>query len=327
MTSDVGFEDAPRGAAVVDHTVDHKVAAPERAIPRLSPEREEPGTALAVVEGDALDADESSRIEEQVTPFLRILQALSPQCVEGEPAWLEAARPGMLYNTATQELYRAVPPNGEGVELVICAKDYHYGAWIPRDEGGGFRGIFSPDDPLVEETKARMVKKYGQSGRFRFPRKRDGRWTDDAPTLADTGEEVELVETGQVYALYGAPTLTAANAQRVIVAFTSTQLPVYQGWWTRHTSWRYELEKGKPPTALQPYAYRWRLRTVSQTNKKGTFFNYDLKLADPAGPVPSMVKRTDSLYELARQFRTEYRAGQVKADYDSAAKTDDEVPF
>jgi hypothetical protein len=43
--------------------------------------------------------------EDMALPFVRILGQLSPQVTEGDAKYIEGAKPGMIYNTVTSELY------------------------------------------------------------------------------------------------------------------------------------------------------------------------------------------------------------------------------
>ncbi len=262
-------------------------ATAARQVPRRPPDEEEnkltpatlgvpPSTDLVIQDfGDGPDGLEGMTLGEQLTPFLRMLQGLSPELNRSKAEYVPGAELGMIINTATKELYLGA----EGLDVVICAREYGYGQWIPRDLGGGFRGALAPDDPLVRETLARMAAKYGSSAKFKMPRYRDGRWSDPPARTRDTDEEVELVETGQLYLLYARPgELTADTAARAIVAMTSTALPVYQGVLTRHNSWKWPQSTG-PSLRAKLWAYVWRLTTRQDGNKKGEFMNWNLNLA------------------------------------------------
>jgi hypothetical protein len=266
-------------------------------------------TALQVVDlGEDVGAGtEDMRSEELLTPILRILQKGSPEVDPAQPEYNEDLRAGMWYNTATQEAY----PGKSGIEVVVCARDYHYGMWVPRDLGGGFRGMLRPDDPVVRRLLA-------QHGRFKkLPHVID----DD-----DRSQHVELVETIQLYVLYAEGGLTDQNAQRAIVTFTSSALPIAQAYLTRHNNWKYRQPNGEARPA-QLWSYRWCLSTVPMQNAKGSWFNPKLDLV-PVGarPVEALIPRSDPLFELGRAFYLQQRAGEVKADY-ATASGDDEVPF
>jgi hypothetical protein len=65
---------------------------------------------------DAGAGTEDMRMEEQLTPFLRILQKGSPQVDEESPEHMPGAKPGMLFDTATQETY----DGKAGVQVLVA---------------------------------------------------------------------------------------------------------------------------------------------------------------------------------------------------------------
>lgn len=306
---------------------------------RRGPPLTSTGGQLEVVDfGDDADAGgDSLRQAEQLTPFLRMLQGLSPQINPGKAEYIPGAQLGMILNTATSEFW----PGAAGIDAMLAYRTYHYGMWIPRDLGSGFRGTLPPEHELVKRTLARMNAKYGGSGKFKFPRYRDGRWTDDPPRAPDTDEAVELVETGQYYLIYApAGELSVQTARRAIIGFTSTSLPVYQGVNTRWLDWTFPQANGG--MARAPFwAYRWRITTRQDKNAKGEFYNWNFQLAPVEGVPPqeltyrrALVQRTDSLYVLAKEFYEQVHAGLVQPDYESAEASsagvredDDPVPF
>lgn len=258
---------------------------------------------------DAGAGTEDLHQEELLTPILRILQKGSPEVDPAQPQYNESLRPGMWLNTATQEAY----PGKTGIEVVVCARDYFYGMWVPRDLGGGFRGMLKPEDPIVR-------KLLSQHGRFKkLPHVID----DD-----DRAQHVELVETIQLYVLYAEQGLNALNAQRAIVAFTSSALPVAQAYLTRHISWRYQQPNGEARPA-QLWSYRWNMSLVPMQNAKGSWFNPKLELIpEGARPIEALIARDDPLFEMGREFNKQQRSGEVKVDYDNASASDDgQVPF
>jgi hypothetical protein len=271
------------------------------------------GSALLVTDfGDDAGAGiEDLQMEEQLTPFLRILQKGSPQVDPAVPEYQEHLRPGMIYNTATMEAY-----DGKvGVEVVVAARDYHYGRWIPRDAGGGYRGQLRPDDPTVRS----LVAKHGRFKKL--------------PGTTEEGETVDIVETIQFYVLYSDLDLSDANAQRALISMASTALPVAQQYLTRHNAWKYRQPDGSmKPAAL--WSYKWRFSLVPQQNASGSWFNWKIDLL-PLGakPFEALIPRTDQLFMAGRAFYDMYRGGEVKADYDDASPTSDggkgggDVPF
>jgi len=286
------------------------------------------GTALEVVDfgEDAGAGLEGMTLDEQLTPFVRMLQGLSPQLNPSKAQYVPGAKLGMLINTATTEVYDAI-------DLVICAREHVFGQWIPRDLGEGFRGNLLPGDPLVKVTIARMAAKYGASAKFKLPRY-DGktrRWSDEPARTKDTDEEIELVESGQLYVIYGpAGDLNESTAQRAIIAMTSTSMPVYQSILTRHNSWKWLQPDGTmKPAPL--WTYRWRFSAVPTTNANGQeYFIWNAKLAPPAETYrQARLLPNDPLYVAGKEFNRLFREGAIKADYEAAAQAaeSDEVPF
>lgn len=87
------------------------------------------------------DADEfgaNYSQEQMTTPFLNILNALSPQVTRGKAEFIKEAQVGQLFNTVTKELY-----DGEkGINLILSSFKESFIEWIPRNEGGGFVGEY-----------------------------------------------------------------------------------------------------------------------------------------------------------------------------------------
>jgi len=285
------------------------------------------GTELEVVDfgEDAGGGLQGVGLDEQLTPFLRMLQGLSPEVNPSKAEYVRGAAMGMIINT-NQELFNG----NEGLDVVLCAREHCYGQWIPRDLGSGFRGNLSPDDELVRRTIARMAAKYGASAKFKLPRYRDGRWTDEPPRTKDTDEPIELVEAGQLYVLYGPPGgLDMNSAQRAIISMTSTALPVYQSVITRHMSWRWlQADGSMKPAPL--WTYKWRLTAVPTKNNKGEFFIWNLVLAPPATTYrEARLLPTDPLFVAGKEFNRLFNEGAVKADYETPAAREpgDDLPF
>lgn len=262
------------------------------------------GTDLAAYDfgDDAGAGTEDARTEEMLTPFLRMIQAGSPQLKRGNEKYLAGAQQGMLLNTATSEFY-----DGEvGLPFLVCAREYDYGIWTPFDDGGGFHGRMSADDPIVRQ----LLK---QHGRFK-----------PLPWVTPEGENVELVESAYLYVLYGDPDgITEANARRAMIRFSSVSLRAYQQWYTMHNGWRYKQPDGRMAAAAL-WAYRWRLKVVPAKRGEFDFFTFQIAL-DPAGAAPreAMIPRVvdgrvNALYAMGREFYDMVKAGQVKVDMEQS---------
>jgi hypothetical protein len=265
--------------------------------------------------------------DEQVTPFLKTLQGLSPQLNSRKAEYIPGASLGQIFNTGTEEVY----DGATGLDVIVCARHYHYGMWAPRAMGGGFRGVLRPTDRVVIDTIARMDEKYGKKGgRFHMPRMDEATrtWSDPPPLHPESGEEVELVESAHLYVFYGLPGhLTSREAiRRAIVPFKSTGLPVYNMYVTKHMGWTWPTKNGKEPGPL--WLYKWRLTAVNDSRGKNEFINWRMGLAPPATTYEEAVymRQDPQLYAEARKFYDDYVGGAVVVDRTAEADSE-EMPL
>jgi hypothetical protein len=256
--------------------------------------------------------------DEFIIPFVTILASNSPQVKPARDGGVPGAAPGDFFNTATGELL-----SGEtGFVFIPVARDHNYPEFIPRNLGGGFVGVHAPDEELVTSLRA----KYGKFGRL---------YTSEART--SDGSPAEGTELQETFYLYGLLVDEGAGAfTRVILPFKSTQIRKYKGFISRADGFKYRTPDDKMVTPPL-WAHRWRVTTRSESNKKGDFYGYVIRLAaqDEAGhelPVlRSLVPRSDPLYQAAREFYDLVTAGKVQADYakaqDVTAEEDEEIPM
>lgn len=83
---------------------------------------------------------EGADFESYATPFLRILQQNSPQCLEDSDGYVRGAKPGFFFNTVTNEIY------GREIEVIPVRFERIYIEWKPERQG--FAGMHS-----IEEGK------------------------------------------------------------------------------------------------------------------------------------------------------------------------------
>ncbi len=284
---------------------DEATKTEERPGRRLTPEglaqtgtlvnKQPEGGQLTDYSADAGAGFEGLDRDEQLVPFLRILQSNSPQVDPTSSAYIQGAQQGMLLNTATGQIY----DGKEGVVIVPAARDHNYVEYVPRDAGGGFVSIWAKDDPRI----APLRKAQGQFGKLEL----------------ESGNE--LTETFYFYVEYTSPD---GETQPAMLAFASTQIKKYKQMMTRLAG-----IIGSPPR-YPLFAHRWRLSTVPEQNKKGKFHGYRLVL-DGATPEDARLAPTDDLYLETRGFSQLIRQGRVRADYEggapAGAETEEEITF
>lgn len=231
-------------------------------------------------------------------PFLGVLQSNSPICSDED----SGARPGMIINTVTGELYSSK----DGVAFVPAATVHNFVEWKPRDAGGGFVAQYDLEDPVVLKATAGHTV-----GKIILP----------------NGNE--LIETYSVYGLIVGPD----GAAPAVVAFTSTKIKKYKRWMTQARTVQIDVGGGRRVKAPLP-AHRYRLKTVKEKNTKGEFFNFDIGF-DGANALEARLGPKDEIFIAARDLNDMVREGRVKVAHDSQTQTegggdsagDAEVPF
>lgn len=227
---------------------------------------------------------ENQTSDDYSIPFLQILQALSPQLQEND-----SLRQGMILNTVTGEVW----DGKKGIAFVPATTQHVYVEWKPRDAGGGFVGIHEVNSDLVNHAKAAS----SEYGKYSTP---DGN---------------ELIET---FYVYGIALDDDGNASEAVLAFSSTKIKKYKGWMTKAKTIQIPLPDGRRiPAPL--FAHRYRLKTVSEKNNKGQFFNWDAIAFDGENAQQARLLPDDPLFQSAVNIKSLIEQGKARAAYESQA--------
>ena len=226
---------------------------------------------------DVGDGFEDQTSEDYSIPFISVLQGLSPQ-VEDETL---GARPGMLYNTVTEELYKG----SDGFEFVPVVTQHVFVEWVPRDAGGGFVGIHQLDSDVVKLAKESST----EFGKY---------FTPEGNTLTET------------FYVYGVMLDEEGNEMVVVIPFTSTKIGVYKKWNTRIAA--FKINGKRPPI----YAHKVRVTTVKEERAKGTSYNLVLKAAN-GDLKSSLINPASDLFQTAKAARELVVGGTAKVAYES----------
>jgi len=238
-------------------------------------------------EGAAFGADEMQ------IPFIRALQALSPQLNKKKPEYIDGAEQGDLFNTVTGQVWKGE----EGVTIIPCYQVTKYLEFTPRDMGGGFRGEISPTNPVLQQTTRQGSKE-----------------------LLPTGNE--LVKSDQHYCLV----LDGEGSfQPAVIDMKSTQLKVSRRWKTQIAMQKIKHPKTGQMITPPLFATEWKITTVEESNDQGSRFN-------PSVEKVGLVGERDLMLE-AKAFRDSVAAGEAKAVAEESVPTsssveqDDSIPF
>tara|TARA_B100000575_G_scaffold134243_1_gene106960 strand:+ start:66 stop:842 length:777 start_codon:yes stop_codon:yes gene_type:complete len=236
-----------------------------------------------MLEADSGIGLENITTEDMQIPFIRIIQALSPQLQKDDPLYIKGAEQGDIFNTVSQEIYK----QDEGVTLVPAFFEKKFLEFQLRSSGGGFVRELAADDKDITMTS------------------REG-------TIEMLPNGNELVRTHQHLVIAKSADGTIAPS---VLDMKKTQLKVSRRWNTLKNSARL------PSRALMPiYGTAWQLTTVLEANDQGKWFNYKLdRIHDITPEIENMMLEARNMYQGVSKGEVKMAA----APADDMAKEDD----
>jgi hypothetical protein len=242
-------------------------------------------------------------------PFLVLLQALSPMCVKGTPAYIPEAEPGMIFNTVTKKLSRAV-------HVTVLRRSHSLCRWTPRDLGGGFISEEEADvsniaafNKIIPDDKKRRI------------------------IIAD-GKKIEITEHRNFWVAVLGDHNTIEPA---LVSMTKSNLGSARSWNTNIDIESAKVEVQHPGAATKArvpvlHSGIWELSTQQKTKEGNTWFVWSVKFlglhsdrATVAGVREKVaIARDNSKVNRALEYAAEPKdeAGRPVPGPD-----DDDIPF
>lgn len=269
-------------------TVGKNVATtPIKAVATIS-EHEKAQLAKMAAEDAGTGFEEATR-ESYATPFLVVLQDLSPQVKSKMPGYIKGAEPGMIFDTVSQKFY----PN---VRVIPCHYSQAVIEWIPRDKGGGFVAAHSVTDGA--KLLAQAVR-------------------EKSKNVLPNGHELQL--TAQHFVLLLNEDGTATGA---LIAMKSTQLKYSRRWMTSMKAAPF-IEVAGAMHAPAMFDYSYKLDSMEEANEDGSWWSWDITDRQRVVSDKSNFTATEAaIYRQAREFRGAMAAGRAKVDWESAATHD-----
>lgn len=221
-------------------------------------------------------------------PFVKLLQALSPELTDPAKK-IKGAEAGQILNSVTKDV-------ANEIFFVPVDRQHSFIEWVPREKGGGFAGRHDESSPEVQKAKS------ANAGSVLGLKSSKGN---------------DLKETFTLFGLI----LPSADAQTsdgryACIAFDSTKIKEYK-------DMMYKLDSSKVRAPL--FANRLRISSRAQKNAKGNSFNFAITHAIGEDLVQSLIAPGTALFEEAKAFHTMVRSGQAKADF-SKQDQDDTAP-
>jgi hypothetical protein len=227
---------------------------------------------------------ESHTRDDYAVPFLGVLQSNSP-LVESNAS----ARPGMLVNTVTQQLY----DGKEGILFIPVHTQHNVLEWKPRNLGGGFVAAHTMDSDLVQKAK--------EEQEF-------GKWK----TVKGDEKSNDLIETQSVYGVF---VNEHGSAEQMIISFSSTKIRKYKAWMTKARTVQIPLPNGRKINAPL-FAHKYRITSVGEKNAKGSFYNFDINF-DGGSSKACLLPTNDPLFQAAVAFHELLKDGSINVAYDT----------
>ena len=177
-------------------------------------------------------------------PFIRVIQALSPQIKKSDPAYIKGAEQGGIFNTVTKKFWSG----DDGVLVIPVHFQKKLLEFVPRSEGGGFVGELDP------KNLPKVVKENGME-------------------MLENGNE--LVRTAQHYVKIVHDDGTLENA---IVDMKKTQLKKSREWVSIMGMFKYPKEAGQNLVGktMDSWYNMFRLTTVEESNDKGSWYTWKI---------------------------------------------------
>lgn len=218
-------------------------------------------------------------------PFLNQLQQMSPQCVDGGTGFIKEARPGMFFNSVTQELYPG------DVCLLVALTKHSFVEWKPQTSGGGFVAEHALESEVVKVARESAKD----------------------PLDLRTPAGNELVETYQMFCLVLAGVDSTEVKDQVVVSFSKTKIKRYKQIMTR-------LRTFKNSARIPLFAYRLKMLSTQEKNPAGQpYKNVSLVPAINNDVGQSLLPADSPLLEIANALREAIAQGAARANFESAA--------
>jgi len=215
--------------------------------------------------------------EDLALPFLKILGQLSPEVNKRDGKFVKGSEPGMIFNSVSGELYDGT----KGISVIPCLYKLEYIEWKDRGEGSGAPvAIHSSASDIMSKTKM------------------DANFKDRLPN----GNYIE--KTANHFVLITQPTATTA-----LISMKSTQLKISRKWNSMMASLKMKGKNGTFTPAS--FSHTYQLRTVQQSNDKGTWFGWEVQKIGP-------VSNTET-YQQAKAFAENISKGNVQAKHGETA--------
>ena len=221
-------------------------------------------------------------------PFLKVLGQLSPQVTQGDSQFIADARPGMIYNTVTNELYNGA----EGMKVIPCFYKLEYIEWRDRDKGSVAPvNVYPADSDIMSKTTR------DEKGKDRL----------------ENGNYIE--ETASHYVTIVEP----EKSSTALITMKSTQRKKSKKWNSMMMSLRQKKKDGTGFFRPAPFTQLYTLKTVLEKNNLGSWYGWEIEHI-------GTVKSEDTL-KGAHDFYESCKKGSIRVNHGKEEQQVEKSPF
>ena len=237
--------------------------------------REQAGPlATNIFEADANQGSENIKQEDLALPFLKVLGQLSPEVNKQDAKYVEGAESGMILNTVTNILY----DGKKGIDVLPVFYRRQYIEWQERGEGKGAPlNIYNAGDDIPKTTRDKSNKDRLANGNY----------------LENTANHFVVI--------------LGNTPSTALISMKSTQLKTSKKWNSLMLGTKMPKAKGNGVFTPPTYSHIYKLRTVQQSNDKGTWFGWDVSQTG--------VLKDTTVYALAKNFALSISKGEIQAKH------------
>ena len=219
-----------------------------------------------------------SSADDLALPFLKVLSQLSPQCNKTSNNYVEGAEPGMIYNTVSGTL----SDGAQGIDVIPSHYNRQFIEWGERGKGSGAPVAVHEADFDISQAP------------------RDANFQNRMPN----GNVID--ETANHYVLV----VSENGYEQALITMKATQRKVSRKWNSMMLGLKMQGKNG--PFTPPSYSHVYKLKTVPQSNSKGTWFGWDIQ---KVGPVTDR-----GIYDAAKLFSQGVSKDDVKVSHEEEAQ-------
>jgi len=220
-------------------------------------------------------------------PFLKVLGQLSPQVTQGDSQFNPEARPGMIYNTVTDELY----DGAGGITVIPCYYKLEYIEWRDREKGAVAPvNVYSSGSDIMTKTTR----------------------GDDGKDRLENGNYIE--ETASHYVMI----VQEDKSSTAMITMKSTQRKKSKKWNSMMMSLRQKRKDGKGFFRPAPFTQQYTIKTVLEKNNLGSWYGWEIEHTGTVG--------SEDTIKAAFEFYESCKKGAVRVNHGKEEQVE-KTPF